>query len=212
MDGALLVTVGCPVTTLLGPVLEVCVSQHVAFAANAGAVEILLISDALLRSTDPAERRFYVQVSEDVVDNGGSVSVFSSSHASGEALTEITGIAAICRAALPGLDEMIDGEDARTGRSGSGGAAAAAAAAGSAVASSSSARGSSTAMAALVTAADGSVRLRDGAESVTTADSSDVGWELADGDGLAAAACRAEVSRAVAEAEAGAAAAAETSA
>ncbi len=147
-------------------------SQHVAYTANCGSVGKLLICDELLRSSDPAERRFYVRMTEDVEENGGELLVFSSLHASGQALMEIGGVAGMLRAPLPDLDMLIDQEAARKAHASSGAGAAAAAASGEA----------DTAMAALERAIDGSLRLRDGAESVTTDNSSNADWEVEGGD------------------------------
>lgn len=152
-----------------------CLAQHVAYTASYGSVGTLLICDELLRSSDPAERRFYVRMTEDVEENGGQVLVFSSLHASGQALMEIGGVAGMLRAGIPDLDMLIDQEAARKAHGASGaGAAAAAAAASSGEAD--------TAMAALERAIDGTLRLRDGAESVTTDNSSNADWEVEGGD------------------------------
>lgn len=153
------------------PALLVC-SQHVAYTASCGSVGTLLICDELLRSSDPVERRFYVRMTEDVEENGGQLLVFSSLHASGQALMEIGGVAGMLRAGIPDLDMLIDQEAARKAHGPGGAGAAAAASSGEA----------DTAMAALERAIDGTLRLRDGAESVTTDNSSNADWEVEGGD------------------------------
>ncbi|CAO1620581.1 unnamed protein product [Parajaminaea phylloscopi] len=68
---------------------------HVLLAATRGAVQTLLISDGLFRAADPARRRKFVQLVEDVRAQGGEVAIFSSMHESGKQLNNLTGIAAI---------------------------------------------------------------------------------------------------------------------
>ncbi|XP_068748397.1 protein pelota homolog isoform X4 [Montipora capricornis] len=53
-------------------------------ANEAMAVEILLVTDDLFRSTDLPTRKRYVKLVESIKDNGGDVRVFSSLHVSGE--------------------------------------------------------------------------------------------------------------------------------
>ncbi|KAK0537270.1 Translation factor pelota [Tilletia horrida] len=69
--------------------------QHVALAAERGAVGTLLISDGLFRNADPNRRRKFVQLVEDVRKTGGEAAIFSSMHESGRQLNGLTGIAAI---------------------------------------------------------------------------------------------------------------------
>ncbi|KAF5364205.1 hypothetical protein D9756_000482 [Leucocoprinus leucothites] len=69
--------------------------DHVCLAADRGAIGTLLISDDLFRSSDPATRKRYVQVTEAVQQKGGEVLIFSSMHESGQQLNQLTGIAAI---------------------------------------------------------------------------------------------------------------------
>lgn len=61
------------------------------------AVDTLLISDSLFRTKDLKKRRVYNDIGELVKKYGGKVQIFSSLHASGERLTNISGIAAILR-------------------------------------------------------------------------------------------------------------------
>ena len=69
--------------------------QHVLLAASRGAVQTLLISDGLFRSADPARRKKFVGLVEEVRSQGGQVAIFSSMHESGRQLNGLTGIAAI---------------------------------------------------------------------------------------------------------------------
>lgn len=58
--------------------------KHIMAAVEAFAVETLLISDALFRSRDLAERKKYVGIVDSVKENMGNVRIFSSLHVSGE--------------------------------------------------------------------------------------------------------------------------------
>lgn len=58
--------------------------DHVALAADRGAVGTLLISDELFRAGDPEVRRRYVSIVEDVREKRGEVLIFSSMHESGQ--------------------------------------------------------------------------------------------------------------------------------
>ena len=85
--------------------------DHVALAADRGAVGTLLISDELFRASDFEVRKRYVSIVEDVREKRGEVLIFSSMHESGQRryrtvaelhlltmrteLNQITGIAAI---------------------------------------------------------------------------------------------------------------------
>ncbi|KAL0949423.1 hypothetical protein HGRIS_009484 [Hohenbuehelia grisea] len=69
--------------------------DHVALAADRGAIGTLLISDDLFRSSDPTTRKNYVAMVEGVQQKGGEVIIFSSMHESGIQLNQLTGIAAI---------------------------------------------------------------------------------------------------------------------
>ncbi|KAF8505640.1 pelota [Russula emetica] len=69
--------------------------DHVALAADRGAVGTLLISDELFRAGDPRIRKRYISIVEDVREKRGEVLIFSSMHESGQQLNQITGIAAI---------------------------------------------------------------------------------------------------------------------
>ncbi|KAI0638111.1 eRF1 domain 1-domain-containing protein [Trametes polyzona] len=69
--------------------------DHVALAADRGAIGTLLISDELFRASDAAQRKRFVEMVEDVKNKGGEVLIFSSMHESGQQLNQLTGIAAI---------------------------------------------------------------------------------------------------------------------
>jgi stalled ribosome rescue protein Dom34 len=58
--------------------------DHVALAADRGAVGTLLISDELFRAGDPQVRKRYVSIVEDVREKRGEVLIFSSMHESGQ--------------------------------------------------------------------------------------------------------------------------------
>ncbi|CAH8609787.1 unnamed protein product [Dicrocoelium dendriticum] len=75
--------------------------KHVKAAADAFAVDTLLVSDALFRSRDLDERRRYVSLVDAVKEDQGSVRIFSSLHVSGEQLNQLSGIAAILRFPIP---------------------------------------------------------------------------------------------------------------
>lgn len=61
------------------------------------AIEKLLISDKLFRSTRIADRKKYIKLVDDVKANRGEVYLFSSMHVSGQQLDNMSGIAAILR-------------------------------------------------------------------------------------------------------------------
>jgi len=69
--------------------------DHVALAADRGAIGTLLISDELFRASDPAQRKRYVGIVEEVQQKNAEVLIFSSMHESGQQLNQLTGIAAI---------------------------------------------------------------------------------------------------------------------
>ncbi|XP_067032739.1 protein pelota homolog isoform X3 [Acropora muricata] len=78
--------------------------HHVEKASEASAVETLLVTDELFRSTDLPTRKRYVKLVESIKDNGGDVRVFSSLHVSGEQLGQLSGVAAILRFPMPEID------------------------------------------------------------------------------------------------------------
>ncbi|PFX23372.1 Protein pelota-like [Stylophora pistillata] len=91
---------------------------HVEEANEALAIETLLVTDELFRSTDLPTRKRYVKLVESVKENGGEVRVFSSLHVSGERmyallfyiveitgseLGQLSGVAAILRFPMPDI-------------------------------------------------------------------------------------------------------------
>lgn len=79
---------------------------HVQKANEELAIDSLLISDELFRSSDIAVRKKYVALVESVRERGGIVYVFSTMHVSGQQLQQVSGVAAILRYPLPDLDEL----------------------------------------------------------------------------------------------------------
>eukprot|EP00796_Vickermania_ingenoplastis_P009156 gene9156-6436_t len=86
--------------------------QIVLHAVLLGAVSSLMMSDAVFRSPDPIVRRFFLALAQCVKRVGGtSVSVFSSSHVTGEQLSMLGDVAAILSYDCPELDEIEPIED-----------------------------------------------------------------------------------------------------
>lgn len=90
--------------------------REVERAAEKGAVGkgggVLLISDALFRAQDVAERRRWVALVDKIRDvEGGEVRVLSSEHESGRRLDGLGGIAAILTYPLEDLDEDDGGDE-----------------------------------------------------------------------------------------------------
>jgi protein pelota len=84
--------------------------EYVVKAGEYGAIDMLLVSDALFRSSDVQERKVYIQLVDQVKQMGGKVLLFSSLHTSGEQLTQLTGIAAILHYGMPELEEEVQEE------------------------------------------------------------------------------------------------------
>ncbi|KAL3920606.1 MAG: hypothetical protein SGILL_003180 [Bacillariaceae sp.] len=80
--------------------------KHVQQAQEQQAVDSLLVTDELFRSSKVKTRREYVDLVEDVRASGGKVYVFSTMHISGQQLQQVSGVAAILRYPLPDLDEL----------------------------------------------------------------------------------------------------------
>jgi protein pelota len=79
---------------------------HVQKAQEQQAVDSLLVTDELFRSSNVKTRRQYVDLVENVRANGGNVYVLSTMHVSGQQLHQVSGVAAILRYPLPDLDEL----------------------------------------------------------------------------------------------------------
>jgi protein pelota len=86
--------------------------DHVEKANEMLAIETLMVTDDLFRSTNLSTRKRYVNLVESVRDNNGDAKVFSSLHVSGEQLSLLSGVAAILRFPLPDLlDDLYDSDD-----------------------------------------------------------------------------------------------------
>ncbi|KAL3794354.1 hypothetical protein ACHAW5_002943 [Stephanodiscus triporus] len=81
---------------------------HVQKANEELAIDSLLISDELFRSSDVVARKKYVALVESVRERGGTVYVFSTMHVSGQQLQQVSGVAAILRYPMPDLDDLED--------------------------------------------------------------------------------------------------------
>lgn len=80
---------------------------HVMAAHELNAIDQLLLTDTVFRTRDIKLRKMWVRATEEVVASGGRVHFFSSAHASGGQLEQLTGAAAILR--FP-LAELVDAE------------------------------------------------------------------------------------------------------
>eukprot|EP00262_Sarcandra_glabra_P004307 TRINITY_DN1525_c0_g3_i1.p1 TRINITY_DN1525_c0_g3~~TRINITY_DN1525_c0_g3_i1.p1 ORF type:complete len:379 (-),score=71.43 TRINITY_DN1525_c0_g3_i1:218-1354(-) len=80
--------------------------MHVEVAHERMAIQTLLITDELFRNADIPTRQKYINLVDSVKASGGTVHIFSSMHASGEQLAQLTGIAAILRFPLPDLEDI----------------------------------------------------------------------------------------------------------
>lgn len=85
--------------------------QHIATAADMGAISKLLIADTLFRSEDVNTRKQYIALSEQVKQTGGEVFVFSTLHDTGKQLLALSGIACILSYPLAELDDVKDDDD-----------------------------------------------------------------------------------------------------
>jgi len=85
--------------------------DHVERANEMLAVQTLLVSDDLFRSSNLVTRKRYVNLVESVRDNNGDAKIFSSLHVSGEQLSLLSGVAAILRFPLPDLLDEMDDDD-----------------------------------------------------------------------------------------------------
>ncbi len=96
--------------------------QDVITANEHLAINELLVSDRMYRSTNFEERNKYMDLIESVKSSNGKVFLFSSLHVSGEQLNNFTGIAAILRFPLPedesGRVDHVDNSDANQPESG----------------------------------------------------------------------------------------------
>jgi len=89
--------------------------DHVERANEMLAIETLMVTDDLFRSTDLTTRKRFVNLVESVRDNNGDAKIFSSLHVSGEQLSLLSGVAAILRFPLPDLlDDMYNSDDSNS--------------------------------------------------------------------------------------------------
>ncbi|GAV05505.1 hypothetical protein RvY_15626 [Ramazzottius varieornatus] len=79
--------------------------NHVEKANNSQALELLLVSDELFRSSNVNLRKRYVKLVESAKENGCEVKIFSSMHVSGESLSQLSGIAAVLRFPMPEIED-----------------------------------------------------------------------------------------------------------
>jgi len=77
----------------------------VRLAADRGAIARLLVADALLRRAPPDVRRDYVALAAEAAAAGGEVTVCSAMHAAGAQLSQMGGVAAVCRYAIADAEE-----------------------------------------------------------------------------------------------------------
>ncbi|CAI8614729.1 unnamed protein product [Vicia faba] len=82
--------------------------KHVESAHEMKAIETLLISDDLYRNEEIDMRKKYVGLVKSVKEGGGKALVYSSMHVSTPQLDQLTGVAAILRFPLPGLQDIDD--------------------------------------------------------------------------------------------------------
>ena len=80
---------------------------HVLAAIEAGAVELLLVLDEVVRPAKAgvAARMRWGRAVEDVEAAGGAAHIFSAMHESGKALAQLSGVAAVLRYGMPELEE-----------------------------------------------------------------------------------------------------------
>ncbi|XP_055342363.1 protein pelota-like isoform X2 [Paramacrobiotus metropolitanus] len=84
--------------------------NHVEKANESQAVELLMISDALFRSSNINQRKRFVKLVESVKESGGQARIFSSMHVSGEQLGQLSGIAAVLRFPMPEIEDEEEDE------------------------------------------------------------------------------------------------------
>eukprot|EP01053_Blabericola_migrator_P006249 Blabericola_migrator_1__6248@NODE_314_length_10020_cov_127_741485_g257_i0_p3_GENE_NODE_314_length_10020_cov_127_741485_g257_i0NODE_314_length_10020_cov_127_741485_g257_i0_p3_ORF_typecomplete_len387_score70_55eRF1_1/PF03463_15/1_5e35eRF1_3/PF03465_15/5_6e19eRF1_2/PF03464_15/1_1e15_NODE_314_length_10020_cov_127_741485_g257_i0181178 len=91
-----------PLRTCYGP-------AGVALAAEASAIEVLLISDEVFRSNILKHRLFYSNLAQETKDVGGTVCIVSGHGVAGEQIKNLAGIAAILRWPLAELEDLEPG-------------------------------------------------------------------------------------------------------
>jgi protein pelota len=71
-----------------------------------------MISDKLFRAKNVSTRKHYVGLVEQAENDGVASIIFSSMNPSGERLDNLSGVAAILRYPLPGLDDIEENDQA----------------------------------------------------------------------------------------------------
>jgi len=84
---------------------------HVSKAQEQLAVDTLLVTDQLFRSSSVKTRKEYVTLVEEARAAGAKVFIFSSMHLSGQQLQQVSGVAAILRYPLPEIAEIDEEEE-----------------------------------------------------------------------------------------------------
>eukprot|EP01057_Protomagalhaensia_wolfi_P004273 Protomagalhaensia_wolfi_Nauph_80__4272@NODE_435_length_2522_cov_85_209827_g328_i0_p1_GENE_NODE_435_length_2522_cov_85_209827_g328_i0NODE_435_length_2522_cov_85_209827_g328_i0_p1_ORF_typecomplete_len386_score83_30eRF1_1/PF03463_15/2_8e35eRF1_3/PF03465_15/1_9e17eRF1_2/PF03464_15/6e15_NODE_435_length_2522_cov_85_209827_g328_i02071364 len=92
----------CPLRACYGP-------AAVALAAESSAIEVLLISDELFRSSILKHRVFYSHMAQEIKDVGGQVCIVSGYGVTGEQMKNLSGIAAVLRWPLNELEDLEPG-------------------------------------------------------------------------------------------------------
>ncbi|KAK4281578.1 hypothetical protein QN277_013051 [Acacia crassicarpa] len=82
--------------------------KDVEAAQEMAAIETLLITDDLYRSSEIKTRDKFMNLAKSVRKGGGKVLVYSAMHVSAQQLAQLTGVAAILRFPLPDLDDDVD--------------------------------------------------------------------------------------------------------
>jgi len=85
--------------------------KQIQMAIEACAIDTFMITDELFRCSNHIERQKFVTMVENVREYGSEVLIFSSQHASGQQLKELTGVAAILRFPMHDILEEEDDED-----------------------------------------------------------------------------------------------------
>lgn len=85
--------------------------KHVCLALEQMAIDTLMVSDVLFRSRNIEQRKKYVRLVEKSKDQNVNVMIFSSMHVSGEQLGMLTGVAAILRYPIEGIDDDFENDE-----------------------------------------------------------------------------------------------------
>ncbi|CAD5213907.1 unnamed protein product [Bursaphelenchus okinawaensis] len=85
--------------------------NHVRIALDQLAIATLMVSDLLFRSRNIEQRKKYVKLVDDARNANCNVLIFSSMHVTGEQLGQLTGVAAILRFPLEGVDDTFEEDE-----------------------------------------------------------------------------------------------------